>query len=165
MVGANGPRWADTVTPARFFSIDDAFWPLLVIRTHGSPTDAQYQDYLDTMTRYLRRGEAYTSIIDLSHAGVSTPEQRRLLAEWCRENDGLLRERLLGTAFVVASAFQRLLVNVVFHLKPPTQPHLVVSRRELAFPWAADRLEAAGLAGPAARVRRHPALRPAASTG
>ncbi|WP_095977810.1 hypothetical protein [Melittangium boletus] len=153
------------MTPARFLSIDDTFWPLLVIRMHGSPTDEQYQDYLDMMTRYLRRGEAYTSIIDMSQAGVSTPGQRQLLADWCRENDRLLRERLLGTSFIVTSALQRLLVNVVFYLKPPTQPHIVVARWEQALPWAADRLEAAGFARHAAQVRRHPALRSAASGG
>jgi len=153
------------VTPHRFIHTDDAFWPLLTIRPHGVPTDAQYQDYLDAMTGYLRRGEAFVSLIDLSGAGMSTAPQRRRLAAWCEAHDELLRERLLGTAFIVAAPFQRLCVSVVFHLKPPTQPHLVVARWDEALAWAAERLEAAGRPEAAARARRHPALCPPASTG
>jgi hypothetical protein len=136
----------------RPFHFDDALWPLLIVCPRGTPTDAEYRDYLERMTGYLGRGEAFTSLIDLSQAGM-TARHRHMAAAWCQENDRLLRERLLGTAFIVASPFQRLCVSVVFHLKPPTQPHVVVARWEPALTWAALRLEAAGQWEAAARVR------------
>ena len=148
-----------------FFHLDESRWPLAVFEMYGEPSDAQHAAYLDVMEGYALNAQAHLIITDLSRAGVLTTRQRRYHAEWALKNEPLLRETLLGSVYVMNSPFQRLCLNVIFSLKPPQYPHLVVSHLESALLWAAERFEAANLRETAACVREHPALRRAASAG
>lgn len=135
---------------------DDSLWPLLVIRYVGTPTDAQFDDYLARRTSYLERGERHAVILDLRQAsGRSPAEQRLRQAAWMKQHDEALRERVLGVAFVTDSAMVRLLLSVVLHLKSLSSPHVAVARFPDAVAWIEERLHQAGLEAEALRVRVH----------
>jgi hypothetical protein len=144
----------------RFCTFDDSLWPLLMVRVVGDPSNQQFEEYLVACAAYVHRGEPYVIVSDLLQVGMVSAELRRRQAEWTTRHDGLMREVLLGNAFVINSPFSRLGLNIVLHLKPPSWPYVVVPRMEPAFAWAAGRLEEAGLREPAERVRRHFGLVP-----
>jgi hypothetical protein len=144
----------------RYCTFDDSLWPLLMLRIVGEPTNQQFEEYLDVSASYLRRGEPHVVIADLLQGGLASAEQRRKRAEWMVRHDALLRETVLGNAFVINNPILRLGLNLLFHLKPPPSPYVVAPRVEPALVWAAGRLEEAGLREPAERIRRHFGLLP-----
>ncbi|MFY0522096.1 hypothetical protein ACN28I_02430 [Archangium gephyra] len=140
----------------RFCSFDDSHWPLLILRVVGEASKQQFEEYLEASASYFHRGEPHVIVSDLLHIGMVSAELRRRQAEWTARHEGIIRETLLGNAFVISNApFFRLGLNLLFHLNPPSWPYVVVSSMEPALAWAAGRLEEAGLREPAARVRRH----------
>jgi hypothetical protein len=139
----------------RFCTFDDSLWPLLQVRVVGVASPQQFEEYLEDSLAYFHRREPYVIVSDLLQVGMLPAELRRRQAEWTKLHDGLIRERLLGNAFIINTPFFRLGLNVLFHLNPPTWPYVIVPRMEPALAWAVVRLEEAGLRKPAERVRRH----------
>lgn len=140
---------------ARFFSIDESLWPLLVVRHRGLPTDEHHEEFLDVSASYVRRGQPYLVLSDMLQAGMSTTAQRHRHLEWLGRHDKLLRANLIGMGFIMDSVFLRLALNVTIHCHPPVCPYIVVPRLELALEWATTRFEATGLRAAADRIRRH----------
>ncbi|HEX5744625.1 MAG TPA: hypothetical protein VFZ09_00200 [Archangium sp.] len=144
----------------RFCTFDDSLWPLLMVRVVGVASPPQFEEYLEESASFYRRRQPYVIVSDLLQVGMLPAELRRRQVEWTTLHDGLIRESLLGNAFIINTPIFRLGLNVLFHLSPPTWPYVVVPRMEPALAWAVVRLEEAGLREHAERVRRHFGLRP-----
>jgi hypothetical protein len=132
---------------------EESLWPLLLVRYVGSPTVEQQEEYQLRLSECLQRGEKYVSIIDMrAFTGVPTTQRQRM-AQFLREHEALFRQVALGTCILLNSPMVRLIVNVVFHLKPMPTPYYVASSPRVALDWAFGRLEAAGLTEEAASIR------------
>jgi hypothetical protein len=154
------------MTPRGDIVLDDALWPLLLVRFLGVPTTPQVEAYLARMTTFLERGEPYVSILDSSQmTGMGPAEQRQLQVAWLKRHDARLRELGRGTAFVIVSPLVRLAVSVVFHLKSPASAYVVTASLPDAVAWAADRLAEAGQLAAAQRLRHHFGLASTQQTG
>jgi hypothetical protein len=139
---------------------DESLWPLLMVRYVGTPTVEQQEEYQSRLSECLHRGEKYVSIIDMrAFTGVPT-EQRQRMAQFLREHEALFRQVALGTCILLNSPMVRLIVNVVFHLKPMPAPYYVAPTMTAALDWVLGRLEAAGLTEEAARIREDAARTP-----
>lgn len=136
------------------YSYDDANWPLLIARLEGMPTRQQYESYLARSAEYLLRGEPHVILLDLTRSGVVSAELRQLQAEWMRQHEELIRQQVLGVAYIINSALIRLTLSAIFHMKRPACPYILVSQWDQALAWAIKRLEAAELYVPAERIRR-----------
>ncbi|HEX5746645.1 MAG TPA: STAS/SEC14 domain-containing protein [Archangium sp.] len=131
--------------PDSSITFDDSRWPLRLVRFVGTPTPRQYEHYLETVSSSLRRRERYLSVTDLTRGGLPTPEQRQRQVLWMQEHEGLLREVVLGMAFVITSPVMRLSVSTVMHFKPLPVPYFVTAQEHEAMGWASARLEEQGL--------------------
>ena len=68
------------MSPTSDIQLDDALWPLLLVRFTGVPTTRQVEAYLARMTACLERGERYVSVLDSSGmTGMGPAEQRTFL--------------------------------------------------------------------------------------
>jgi hypothetical protein len=134
-------------------SIDDSLWPLLVVKFSGSTSTQEFESYLNRMTDYLNRGEKLVSIFESTEMKDSPMEHRQLQIEWVQKNDALLRERMLGTAFIIASPVVRLAMNVIQLLSKPPHPSTVSPTKEAALEWAADRFRDGGESLASLRIR------------
>lgn len=139
--------------PDSSVSIDDSRWPLRVVRFVGTASPRQYEHYLEETTACLRRGEQFISLTDLSRGGIPTAEQRQRQVVWMQQHESLLREVLLGEAFVITSPHVRLSVSTVMHLKPLPVPYYIAAWELDAAAWASARLEEQGLRLEAERLR------------
>jgi hypothetical protein len=139
---------------------DASLWPLLVVRHPGVFSSREHEEFLDTLTLYLRRREKHVLLMDLSRCGLVPLDQRWRKAEWFEKNEALMRETLLGRANVVTSPVAQLSLSVILHFKPIPVPHITVSDLGSAVAWTAERLQEAGLAFAASRVREHFLLGP-----
>jgi len=140
--------------PTGAFTFDDSLWPLMVVRLTGELSPQQVEDYFSMATRSLQRQEWHVCIFDVSALRLVSTEQRKRQVAWLKENEALMRQTVLGVAYIVTSPLIRLTVGAIFHFKPPPVPYAIVSRLEAAGAWAAMRLDEAGLHAPAERVRR-----------
>jgi hypothetical protein len=136
-------------------TIDEALWPLVIIRFNGDPSPGQFADYLARMSFYLRQEEHSICILDASQVRSATAEQRHLQAAWIREHEVLLRQWMLGSAHVITSPVIRLVTSLILHLQPLPTPHIVVPDMRAAVAWVLVRLEDAALTEEAQRIRRH----------
>jgi len=139
--------------PGASFSFDDSLWSLMVVRLSGEPSSQEFERYLARATQYLQRHDRHVCIFDVSKLHLLSTEQRQRQAEWLKTHEMLMRQTLLGIAYVVTSATVRLTLGVIFHFKPPPVPFTLVPHMEAAGTWAAQRLEEARFAVPAALVR------------
>ncbi|HEX8440823.1 hypothetical protein [Archangium sp.] len=89
----------------------------------------------------------------MSELHLFSTEQRQRQVEWLKAHEVLMRQKLLGIAYVVTSATVRLTMSVIFHFKPPPVPYTLVSRLGDAGAWAARCLDEARFSTPAALVR------------
>ena len=72
---------------------------------------------------------------------------------WTKEHEPLLRECLLGSAFIISSPFLRLTLNLLFHLAPTPAPYVVVATVDAAVMWAVTRLKQTGFSEQAEHIR------------
>ncbi|MFY0572830.1 hypothetical protein ACN28E_54620 [Archangium lansingense] len=133
---------------------DESLWPLLLVGYVGTPSAEQQEEYQARLSACLRRGEKYVSIIDTrSFVGIPMAQRQRM-AEFLKEQEDLFRQVSLGTCLLITSPMVRLIVSVVFHLKPMPSPYYVAASMPAALDWVIGRLEAAGLTEDAARIRQ-----------
>jgi hypothetical protein len=134
---------------------DESLWPLLLVGYVGSPSVEQQLEYQAKLSACLKRGEKYVSIIDASSFTGVPPPQRQLMAQFLREHEPYFRQVGLGTCLIITSPLARLVVSVIFHLKPMPAPYYVASNMQGALNWVLGQLDAAGLTAEADRIRRN----------
>ncbi len=131
---------------SRNIEIDDSLWPLLTIRYRGITTTSQYAELLAARSRYLDRHERHLILHDMSQSSSSnSAEQRRLQVEWTKQEDARMRQWVVGIAFVTDSLPLRLLLSVIYHVRPLTTPHAIFPRVSEALPWIVAQLRQSGL--------------------
>jgi hypothetical protein len=133
---------------------DESLWPLLMVTYVGTPSPEQQEEYQARLSACLRRGEKYVSILDMRAFTGIPPPQRQRMAQFLREHEDLFRQVGLGTCLIITSPVVRLVVSVIFHLKPMPAPYYVAPTMQAALDWVLGQLEAAGLTEEAVRIRR-----------
>ena len=104
-----------------------------------------HEECLATLAGYLRREEKFLLLVDLSRVGLVPIEQRWRQVEWLEEHECALRERVVGTAIIVASPIVRLSLSAILFFKPMPTPLATFAHLAAAETWAAERLQEAGL--------------------
>ena len=125
-------------------TIDDSLWPLVIYRLQGVMTDAQCQELMERTNAFLARPERYVCVADLSGAGIAPTEQRRVLADWIRGLQPVIRERVQAHVTLITSAPIRLVVSAIFHLRPLPVPHITAAHMDAALPFVLAQLRDAG---------------------
>ena len=141
-------------------TFDDSLWPLLICRYGGTLSDADFEESVVRGGAYLRRGEPYVIVFDMGRLQLPTVTQRRHQLEWMRSQQGAIRERIIGCAFILSSPFIRMALSAVFHVVPSPMPYVAVQDLDTAVRWACLRLEERGFTEAARRARAHFALEP-----
>jgi hypothetical protein len=133
-------------------TVDESLWPLVVSRLVGTPSRLEFEQYLAKRAGFLQRGQ-HLLLVDGTSIGLNPAEQRQLLVAWTGQHRELMRERLLGTAYATTSDAMRLTLSILYHLRPPVSPYVILSRLDEAAGWAVSRLQEVGQYEAAERVR------------
>jgi hypothetical protein len=127
-------------------SIDVSRLPVVVVRFSGLATDAEFDEYLVSMTRLIvERKQKSVTILDARQSGRSPATQRKKQAAWISAHENLLRQYSLGTAFVITSPLVRGVLTAILWLQPLPSDYTVVGTMAEAERWAHERLRSAGL--------------------
>jgi hypothetical protein len=135
-----------------FTTLDDSLWPLLVVR-FGDATERALEAYLAAREAYLARAQPHVVIIDTRAVHLPSPRVRQRYIEWLTKHERALQQWTLGSAYIIASPAVRMMMSLIRHLAPMTTPFLVTENLPASASWAAERLQEAGLAPVATRVR------------
>mgnify|MGYP006999982045 CR=1 FL=1 len=118
------------------FTLDSASFPSVKLTLRGALglRDAE------TMTKAIQervfaRKEAYTLLIDATHAGVPGADVRRHFAEFSIKNRAHTRGYCKGEAYVMPNALVRGALTAVMWLSPFEYPHKVVGTVNEARAW------------------------------
>lgn len=126
--------------------------PILIQRWVGAFSDDEYRAVLRETSECLKKDAAgkrrNAMVVDLRLAEQLTTEQRKLLSTWLNENETLVREVCVGTAFVVRSPMVRAVLATVLWIQSHPGPHTVVSRMQNGLEWCTDLLRRADVAVP-----------------
>jgi hypothetical protein len=129
--------------------------PIVTVTFDGLATDAEFDAYLDTMSRtVLDRREMTVTILDARASGRAPASQRKKQADWLKQHEHRLRQYSLGTAFVIDSPLVRGVLTAILWVQPMATAYTIVGTLEAAERWAAEQLRAAGAAPPPAPARR-----------
>ncbi len=138
-------------------TLDDSLWPLLVVR-FGAATEGALDAYLAARQEYLARAQPHVVIIDTRALHLPPTRLRQRYTDWLNANARAVREWTLGTAYVIASPAVRMMMSAIRHFAPLTTPFVVTPTLPPSAAWAAERLQEAGLAQVATRVRTQYAI-------
>jgi hypothetical protein len=123
---------------------DDSRWPVLLVKLPGTLSAQGQEACLTTLADYLRReGDKVLLLMDLSRVGMVPLDQRWRQVEWFEAHEGLLRERLSGTALVLTSPAVRLAISAMLYFKPLPLPLATFNTQASAEAWVAERLQEA----------------------
>jgi hypothetical protein len=143
--------------PSRI-SVDSGLWPLLVVKLGHGATRQELEAYLAARAASLQRREPHVCIIDAREVDMAPPQLRQRYTDWLSEHEASLRQWGLGTAYILHSPAVRMMMSVIRHFGRLTTPFVVTSTMQPAATWAAERLQEAGLAPAATRVRAQYAI-------
>lgn len=132
-------------------TFDDSQWPLLTVTFTGTLSAQEFDTYMSKLAACLSRGEKYLVLLDTRGlSSAPTMEQRQRLVDWVRQNESAMRQRVLGSAYVITSPFVRLAMNIMCQLKPLPCPYTIVGDVKLARAWSAECFRAADSCPPSA---------------
>lgn len=129
--------------PYRF---DATNLPMLRITCTGVVDDDAFRAYLGEYQAVLAQGKPYAVLFDASEAGVPSSAQRKLQADFMRDNAVLIGALCVGGAFVIQSTLVRGALTAILWLQPMPFRHVIVGTVAEGEAWCRGRLTAAGTA-------------------
>ena len=126
------------------YRLDASTLPLLRITFAGVIDDDAFRVYLGEYKAVLLRGKPFAALIDATAAGVPTSAQRKLQADFMRDNALVIGAVCLGGAFVIQSTLVRRALTAILWLQPMPFRHVVVGTLAEGETWCRGRLAGAG---------------------
>jgi hypothetical protein len=121
--------------------VDQSALPVLRLTYAGSYSDTELLQFLSEVDTALKVPGQKVGLIDLTDAKPGSARQRRLQADWIRENEALLVRDVVAAALVTDSAVIRGTVTAVFWIRPLPMPSKIVATLQEAEKWLHSYLE------------------------
>jgi hypothetical protein len=131
---------------------DESRFPLVLLDSVSSTTNADFDVYLTKLTATLGRQQTFGVLLDARKAERPTPIQRQRQAEWMKEHAAALKKHSVGMTFVMDNPIIRGSLTAILWLQPMPMPHAVFKRYDDAETWLVDRLTAQGVRVPPRRA-------------
>lgn len=120
--------------------LDTSRSPILRVVFEGPTSDAEMRAHLEELTREIKARPMNTLMYDARRSTAPSAVQRQLQAAWMREQEGLIRSRSAGVAFVIDSALIRGALTAILWLQPMVTEHTIVATVEEAQRWCDEQL-------------------------
>ena len=139
-------------------TLDSGLWPLLVVKIGRSPTRQDLERYLEARAATLQRREPHVCLFDARDVQMPPTQLRQHYTDWLAAHETVLRQWMLGTAYIIQSPTVRIMMSAIRHFGRLASPFVVTATMQPAATWAAERLHEAGLVPAATRVRAQYAI-------
>lgn len=135
------------------FSVEGSLWPLLRVKLGRNATAAEFETYLEVRDQWLERCEPHVCILDVRDVHLPPTQLRLRYTAWLIEREAEMRRWSLGNVYVIQSPEVRMMMSLMRHSAHLAMPFVVTDTLPPGAAWAAARLQEAGLAQAATRVR------------
>lgn len=116
--------------------IDESDFPLVNIRFTGNKsTDQNFQKYLDDTKACYRFGDKIAIIFDASQASIPGFAHQKMQANWLKENESLMKNFCVGTAYVIPNTAIRAILRMIFSIQKQPVPFKVFEKAIEAEEW------------------------------
>ncbi|MCC6807637.1 MAG: hypothetical protein IT381_09455 [Deltaproteobacteria bacterium] len=121
-------------------AVDESRYPVVTMTFPELPSDEDIQDFIAVNLRLLAKKERHATVVDMRPIAEAAPQQRRMTADYVRQNYAALQQWRAGVAFVSSSRFTRGIVAAVMWLQRPPYEWAVVASVEAGIAWCEARL-------------------------
>ncbi len=128
--------------------INEDYLPLIIEEYEGPTTDEDAVGHRKVVCDVLERGERYGVLYDLRYGSAMSQDQRRIDAQFIKDNRETLEDLVIGVAFVVPTALLRIAMNFLLFLAPLPMPYVSTRSVSEAMEWLEERFKEAGVAIP-----------------
>ncbi len=119
--------------------IDESSFPTVRIGFTGSKdTDQNFQSYLDQTKACYQREKRLAIIFDASKAGIPSFSHQKMQANWLKENEELMKNFCVGTAYIIPNLAIRGILKMIFSLQKQPVPYKIFETRLEAENWVKE---------------------------
>ncbi len=123
------------------YELDLSAQPIVVVRMSGETQDADLERFLGQVDAAMESTVgAFTLVSVVGSVSRTSPSQNATLRSWYAQQEGALRERCVGVAFVIPRRSWRVIARAALSRRPPPLRHLLCAGEAEAKAWCADRL-------------------------
>jgi hypothetical protein len=126
-----------------YAEIDKSRFPVVTVTFTGkSLSNDSFVEYLNELTALYAAKEKLAIIFDARNAPLPSLNQQQRQAAWLKENENVMREYCLGTAYVITKVAVRMILRMIFAITSQPVPFEVCSNMDDAEEWVMDQLSA-----------------------
>jgi hypothetical protein len=125
------------------FIVDTSMAPIYKITCRDTITIPETEDYLQTMTGWLKQHKI-VSIIKTENLERTNRALVKIWADWFAANDQLCRERSLGNVFIFDSMIHRFVLSSLLLVVKLPMPYHIASNMDDAIKWSKKTLQKGG---------------------
>lgn len=126
-----------------YAKIDESNFPLVTITFTGEKsTDDNFSQYLKDMGEAYRHEKLFIILFDTRNAVFPALRHQKMQADWIKENDQMIKDYCLGTAYVMPNLMIRTVLKSILSLQKQAVPFKVVKTMEEGSAWVKEQLEA-----------------------
>ncbi len=123
-----------------YFSAGEGAWPLLEIRYHHTPSQPEFDAYLEYLSEVLSRQKRFAVCITTEPEVKLPPTMRRQQAQWLTDSAEALEEHCAGFAFCLESMIQRGVLTAIMWAQPLPCPQKIAKSPTEARQWCREQL-------------------------
>ncbi|SNS25419.1 hypothetical protein SAMN06295967_10633 [Belliella buryatensis] len=116
--------------------VDNSEFPLVMISFTGNKsTDENFQAYLASTKAVYRHERKLAIIFDATFAGVPSIKHQKMQANWLKENEPLMQQYCIATAYVIPNMAVRTVLKFIFALQKQPVPYQIFEKQQDARHW------------------------------
>ena len=120
--------------------VEDTQWPVVVVTFPSQFDDGDIANYLAELAALRSRKTPYVIVVDIANSQQLTPKQRKMQADYIKEEAQLRELFLKGVAFVAPTAIHRGILTAIFWLQKSPVQHQAFAWLDDAMTWARSAL-------------------------
>ncbi|GMQ29752.1 STAS/SEC14 domain-containing protein [Algoriphagus confluentis] len=122
--------------------IDESTFPLVNIRFTGAKsTDENFRAYLEQTKACYRHEKPLAIIFDATKATLPAISHQKMQALWLKDNEGLMKQYCLGTAYLIPNPAIRAVLKMIFSFQKQPVAYRVVRTVDEGKEWVESLLK------------------------
>lgn len=127
---------------AAYAEIDTAHFPVVTVTFTGEHANTEnFQQYLDELENAYTLGPQLGIVFDATHAVLPKLQFQNMQAQWLRTHSEMIREKCVGTAYVITKPVLRTMLKLIFALQQQPSPYVVSPSLADAGKWVMNQFK------------------------
>jgi hypothetical protein len=127
---------------AAYAEIDTAHFPVVTVTFTGEHANTEnFQQYLDELEKAYTLGPRLGIVFEATHAVLPKLQFQNMQAQWLRNHSDMIRDKCVGTAYVITKPVLRTMLRLIFALQQQPSPYVVSPSIANAEKWVMEQFK------------------------